>query len=98
MDGMNQKKIIFIICATNRSDQMFLSSRAALNKSPASPDVDLGFSVKVTRGFSSGDLTNLASGQPKSLSVQQIFMLNVERERAIHEEVMDAEDPVPITR
>jgi len=81
MDGMNSKKNVFIIGATNRPDQIDSALlrpgrldqliyiplpdellrvsilKAALNKLPVAPEVNLEFLAKNTHGYSGADLT-----------------------------------------
>ncbi len=75
MDGMNSKKNVFIIGATNRPDlrpgrldqliyiplpdELLRVSilKAALNKLPVAPEVNLEFLAKNTHGYSGADLT-----------------------------------------
>jgi transitional endoplasmic reticulum ATPase len=131
MDGMNQKKNVFIIGATNRPDQIDPALlrpgrldqliyiplpddpsrvsilRAALKKSPVSPEVDLDYLAKMTHGFSGADLTEICQRAAK-LAIRESIESDIRavRERTAREEageeVMDAEDeedPVPmITR
>jgi len=83
MDGMNSKKNVFIIGATNRPDQIDSALlcpgrlnqliyiplpyelscvsilKAALNKSPVAPEVNLEFLAKNTHGYSGADLTEI---------------------------------------
>jgi transitional endoplasmic reticulum ATPase len=130
MDGMNQKKNVFIIGATNRPDQIdpallrpgrldqliyiplpdevsrISILKAALKKSPVSPEVDIKFLANKTHGFSGADLTEICQRSAK-LAIRASIDADIraERERMARqeagEEVMEDEDedPVPmITR
>lgn len=130
MDGMNQKKNVFIIGATNRPDQIDPALlrpgrldqliyiplpdepsrvsilKAALKKSPVSPDVDLAYLAKMTHGFSGADLTEICQRAAK-LAIRESIEADIRAQREKQarqeagEEVMEEEeeDPVPmITR
>lgn len=130
MDGMNSKKNVFIIGATNRPDQIDSALlrpgrldqliyiplpdepsrlsilKAALKKSPISPEVDLGFLAKNTHGFSGADLTEICQRAAK-LAIRESIESDIRREREKKEKeeagddaaMEDEEDPVPqITR
>ncbi|KAF9026330.1 AAA-domain-containing protein [Hymenopellis radicata] len=133
MDGMNAKKNVFIIGATNRPDQIDSALlrpgrldqliyiplpdevsrlsilKAALKKSPISPEVDLGFLAKNTHGFSGADLTEICQRAAK-LAIRESIDADIRRTREKQakdeaggddqmEEDVEEEDPVPqITR
>ncbi len=133
MDGMNAKKNVFIIGATNRPDQIDSALlrpgrldqliyiplpdeasrlsilKAALKKSPISPEVDLGFLAKNTHGFSGADLTEICQRAAK-LAIRESIDADIRRarEKQVKEEAagddqmeedVEEEDPVPqITR
>jgi len=101
MDGIGQKKNVFIIGATNRPDiidpallrpgrldQLLyiplpdepsrLSILQAVTKnSPVSPDVDLEFLARSTKGFSGADLTEIC--QRVCLNIIKLFIFNFSR-------------------
>lgn len=128
MDGMNTKKNVFIIGATNRPDQIdpallrpgrldqliyiplpnepsrLAILKAALKKSPISPDVDLAYLSRSTHGFSGADLTEICQRAAK-LAIRDSIEADIRRQREKKEDddskmEEDAEeDPVPeITR
>ncbi|KAI6164523.1 P-loop containing nucleoside triphosphate hydrolase protein [Pisolithus thermaeus] len=128
MDGMNTKKNVFIIGATNRPDQIdpallrpgrldqliyiplpdepsrLAILKAALKKSPISPDVDLAYLSRSTHGFSGADLTEICQRAAK-LAIRDSIEADIRRQRERREDddskmEEDAEeDPVPeITR
>ncbi|KAG8972873.1 AAA ATPase cdc48, partial [Tulasnella sp. 427] len=125
MDGMNAKKNVFIIGATNRPDQIDPALlrpgrldqliyiplpdepsrleilKAALRKSPISPQVDLTYLAKSTHGFSGADLTEICQRAAK-LAIRESIDADIKRAREKKDdENMDEEeeDPVPeITR
>lgn len=130
MDGMNAKKNVFIIGATNRPDQIDSALlrpgrldqliyiplpdepsrvsilKAALKKSPISPEVDISFLAKSTHGFSGADLTEICQRAAK-LAIRESIDSDIRKAREKRdreeagEEVMEEEeeDPVPeITR
>lgn len=129
MDGMNAKKNVFIIGATNRPDQIDSALlrpgrldqliyiplpdeasrisilRAALRKSPISPDVNLAYLAKSTHGFSGADLTEICQRAAK-LAIRESIDADIRKTRekaakaeaagedAIEEDI-EEEDPVP---
>ena len=128
MDGMNAKKNVFIIGATNRPDQIDPALlrpgrldqliyiplpdevsrvsilKAALKKSPISPEVDISFLSKNTHGFSGADLTEICQRAAK-LAIRESIEADVRRAREKRDrgeedmEEDEEEDPVPqITR
>lgn len=128
MDGMNSKKNVFIIGATNRPDQIDSALlrpgrldqliyiplpdepsrlsifKAALNKSPLSPEVDLAFLSKNTHGFSGADITEICQRAAK-LAIRESIDADIrrlrERKEAAEgddtkmEEDEEEDDPVP---
>lgn len=130
MDGMNAKKNVFIIGATNRPDQIDSALlrpgrldqliyiplpdepsrlsifKAALNKSPIAPGVDMAFLAKSTHGFSGADITEICQRAAK-LAIRESIDSDIKRIRekkakeeaagddAKMEEDDDEEDPVP---
>jgi len=128
MDGMNSKKNVFIIGATNRPDQIDSALlrpgrldqliyiplpdepsrlsifKAALNKSPISPDVDLAFLSKNTHGFSGADITEICQRAAK-LAIRESIDADIRRLREKKaaaegddtkmEEDEEEDDPVP---
>jgi transitional endoplasmic reticulum ATPase len=104
MDGMNSKKNIFIIGATNRPDQIDSALlrpgrldqliyiplpdeasrlsifKAALNKSPVAPDVNLAFLAKSTHGYSGADLTEICQRAAK-LAIRESIDSDIRRQR-----------------
>jgi transitional endoplasmic reticulum ATPase len=134
MDGMNSKKNVFIIGATNRPDQIDSALlrpgrldqliyiplpdeasrlsifKAALNKSPVAPEVNLAFLAKSTHGYSGADLTEICQRAAK-LAIRESIDSDIRRQREKRakeeaagddtkmEEDVEEEDPVPqITR
>jgi len=134
MDGMNSKKNVFIIGATNRPDQIDSALlrpgrldqliyiplpdeasrlsifKAALNKSPVAPEVNLAFLAKSTHGYSGADLTEICQRAAK-LAIRESIDSDIRRLREKRakeeaagddtkmEEDIEEEDPVPqITR
>jgi len=129
MDGMNTKKNVFIIGATNRPDQIDSALlrpgrldqliyiplpdesrlsifRAALNKSPIAPEVDLAFLAKNTHGFSGADITEICQQAAKLVIRESIdsdhrkAREKREKEEAAGddtkvEEDVEEDDPVP---
>ncbi|KAL6735035.1 hypothetical protein Aduo_005514 [Ancylostoma duodenale] len=113
MDGMNSKKNVFIIGATNRYDLSYLNEasrlqifKAQLRKTPVAKDVDMTFLSKSTVGFSGADLTEICQRACKLAireSIEKEIKIEKDRQerRARGEELMEDEayDPVPeITR
>ncbi|KAF7985776.1 hypothetical protein HWV62_393 [Athelia sp. TMB] len=128
MDGMNSKKNVFIIGATNRPDQIDSALlrpgrldqliyiplpdepsrlsifKAALNKSPLSPEVDLAFLAKNTHGFSGADITEICQRAAK-LAIRESIDADIRRLREKKEaaegddtkmeEDEEEDDPVP---
>jgi transitional endoplasmic reticulum ATPase len=128
MDGMNSKKNVFIIGATNRPDQIDSALlrpgrldqliyiplpdepsrlsifKAALNKSPLSPEVNLAFLSKNTHGFSGADITEICQRAAK-LAIRESIDADIrklrERKEAADgddtkmEEDVEEDDPVP---
>merc|ERR1712142_299217 len=128
MDGMNSKKNVFIIGATNRPDiidsailrpgrldqliyiplpddaSRIQILKANLRKSPIAKDVDLQQIVKVTKGFSGADLTEICQRACK-LAIRESIEKDIERtrERGANSNAMDMDeeeedDPVPEIR
>merc|ERR1719348_2014611 len=128
MDGMNSKKNVFIIGATNRPDiidsailrpgrldqliyiplpddaSRIQILKANLRKSPIAKGVDLQQIVKVTKGFSGADLTEICQRACK-LAIRESIEKDIERTRARaanNSNAMDMdeeeEDPVPEIR
>ncbi|KAJ7377028.1 hypothetical protein OS493_030985 [Desmophyllum pertusum] len=109
MDGMNVKKNVFIIGATNRPD---IIDPAILRPGrldqliyiplPDEPDVDLDYVAKVTHGFSGADLTEICQRACK-LAIRESIESEIkkERERADNPDLdmeVEDEDPVPEIR
>jgi transitional endoplasmic reticulum ATPase len=119
MDGMNAKKTVFIIGATNRPDiidgallrpgrldqliyiplpddasrrQIF---KSVLRKSPVAKDVDLDALVRVTKGFSGADITEICQRAAKYAIRESIEAdIEREREREANPEAMEEDDAV----
>ena len=119
MDGMNAKKTVFIIGATNRPDiidgallrpgrldqliyiplpddasrrQIF---KSVLRKSPVAKDVDLDALVRVTKGFSGADITEICQRAAKYAIRESIETdIEREREREANPEAMEEDDAV----
>jgi len=130
MDGMNAKKNVFIIGATNRPDQIDSALlrpgrldqliyiplpdensrasifKAALNKSPLAPDINLEFLAKSTHGYSGADITEICQRAAK-LAIRESIEADIRQARekkekeeaagddAKMEEDVEEEDPVP---
>jgi transitional endoplasmic reticulum ATPase len=115
MDGMNAKKNVFIIGATNRPDQIdpallrpgrldqliyiplpdevsrLSILKAALRKSPLSPEINLDFLAKNTHGFSGADLTEICQRAAKC-AIRESIEADVRREREKREKEEAAGD------
>merc|ERR1719263_38709 len=117
MDGMNAKKTVFIIGATNRPDiidsalmrpgrldqliyiplpddasrqQIF---KSVLRKSPVAPDVDIDALVRVTKGFSGADITEICRRACK-YAIRESIERDIEREqkRAANPDAMQEDE------
>ncbi|KAJ1917403.1 AAA ATPase cdc48 [Mycoemilia scoparia] len=120
MDGMNAKKNVFVMGATNRPDQIdsallrpgrldqlvyiplpdkasrIAILKAALRKTPVSPNVDYDFIADHTKGFSGADINEICQRACK-LAIRQAIEADAATEKnedAMDEEV-EAVDPVP---
>lgn len=115
MDGMNARKNVFVIGATNRPDQIdpallrpgrldqliyiplpdelsrVAILKAALRKSPVSPDVDILQIAKTLKGYSGADLTEICQRACK-LAIRE----SIEMERkSLQSSCSPMIDPVP---
>ncbi|KAK1652889.1 hypothetical protein QYE76_070694 [Lolium multiflorum] len=79
MDGMNAKKTVFIIGATNRPDIIDPALLICL-KSPVAKDVDLDALAKYTQGFSGADITEICQRSCK-YAIRENIEKDIERER-----------------
>ncbi|GJN30273.1 hypothetical protein PR202_gb18564 [Eleusine coracana subsp. coracana] len=96
MDGMNAKKTVFIIGATNRPDiidSALLHIKACLKKSPIAGNVDLAALAKFTAGFSGADITEICQRACK-YAIREDIEKDIERQRKAKEssEAMEVAD------
>ncbi|CAA2990096.1 cell division cycle 48 homolog [Olea europaea subsp. europaea] len=80
MDGMNAKKTVFIIGATNRPDIIDPALLRLPPKITLSKDVDLRALAKYTQGFSGADITEICQRACK-YAIRENIEKDIERER-----------------
>ncbi|KAL6281086.1 hypothetical protein ACE6H2_017967 [Prunus campanulata] len=95
MDGMNAKKTVFIIGATNRPDIIGIAQawtdepsrlqffKACLRKSPISKVIDLAALACYTQGFSGADITEICQRACKYAIRENIEKLNLRTRRSV---------------